>query len=147
MVAISETDRQHLTAARSSASSTSVSDAPYVPASYPRLLVRDADRAVTFYGALGFELVHRDRVFAHLRWAPQADVYLVSTPPGLALDGTRGVGVILCFDTRHVDLETVAERARTAGATVDGPRDQPWFTRELSVIDPDGYRLAFVTPG
>lgn len=122
-----------------------MSDA-YVPASYPKLLVSDPERAVQFYTGLGFELVHRDRVFAHLRWAPQADVYLVSTPPGLGVEGRRGVGVILCFDARHLALDEIAKRAEALGTAVDGPRDQPWFTREVMVVDPEGYRLSFVTP-
>lgn len=123
-----------------------MSGAPYVPAAYPKLLVSDAERSVAFYTGLGFDLVHRDRVFVHLRWAPQADLYLVNTPAGLGIAGQRGVGVILCFDARHVALESIAERAAGLGATIDGPRDQPWYTRELMIVDPEGYRLSFVTP-
>jgi lactoylglutathione lyase len=118
----------------------------HAPSAYPKLLVSDADRSVRFYVGLGFELVHRDRVFAHLRWALHADVFLVSTPPGLALEGRRGVGVILCFDARARGLDELVDRAALIGASVDGPRDTPWHTRELTVLDPEGYRLAFVTP-
>lgn len=115
--------------------------------SYVKLLVADAPRAASFYELLGFTKVHEDAVFVHLRWAPHADVFLVASPPGLSLPGPRGVGVIVCFDARgDVALETIASRARAAGATVDGPRDQPWHTREAVVTDLDGYRLAFVEP-
>jgi len=30
--------------------------------------------------------------------------------------------------------------------SVDGPTVQPWFTREIVVTDPDGYRLNFIEP-
>lgn len=121
-------------------------DAPYAPAAYAKLLVGDAVRATSFYTALGFELVHRDPVFVHLRWARHAELFLVATPAGLGLAGPRGVGVILCFDAREVLLETIAERAQSVGASVDGPRSQPWHTRELMVVDPEGYRLSFFSP-
>jgi hypothetical protein len=29
---------------------------------------------------------------------------------------------------------------------VNGPIDQPWNVREVTVIDPDGYRLIFTMP-
>ena len=118
-----------------------------VPAAYPKLLVTDPDRTVRFYMNLGFTLVHRDPLFAHLRWAPRADLYLVSTPAGLTLEGRRGVGIILCFDARDHRLEEFALIAQAAGASIDGPRDTPWHTRELMLADPEGYRLSFVVPG
>jgi catechol 2,3-dioxygenase-like lactoylglutathione lyase family enzyme len=121
-------------------------DAPYAMAAYTKLLVSDADRSIRFYEALGFELVHRDPLFAHLRWARHADLFLVSTPAGASLDARRGVGVIVCFDARHVALELVLAKAAPFGVGCDGPRDQPWHTRELLLADPDGYRLAFVQP-
>ena len=114
---------------------------------YAKLLVADAERAAGFYELLGFTRVHRDPVFVHLRWARGADVFLVATPPGVSLAGHRGLGVILCFDASgDVALETIAARASAAGAAVDGPRDQPWHTREVLITDPDGYRIAFVEP-
>lgn len=121
-------------------------DGAYVPLAYPKLLVTDAERTVTFYTNLGFTLVHRDPLFAHLRWKRYADLYLVSTPAGYGIEGRRGVGVILCFDARDHRLEEVALLAQAAGASTDGPRDTPWHTRELLVMDPEGYRLSFVTP-
>jgi catechol 2,3-dioxygenase-like lactoylglutathione lyase family enzyme len=115
---------------------------------YTKILVADAERAAGFYELLGFTRVHQDPVFVHLRWARGADLFLVATPPGVSLAGQRGLGVILCFDVSSGDvaLETIAARAAAAGATVDGPRDQPWHTREVLITDLDGYRVAFVEP-
>ncbi|MDP2310957.1 MAG: VOC family protein [Pseudomonadota bacterium] len=111
-------------------------------ASFAKLLVADADRSLAFYEALGFTLAERDSVFARLRWTSGADLYLVRLPTGRTLDGRRGVGVLVCFRTEGVDA--LALRARGAGATVEGPTDQPWHTREIVVTDPDGYRLNFL---
>ena len=112
---------------------------------FVKLLVTDAARSRGFYQALGFELRHADQVFTHLRWR-DANVFLVATPPGLSFASPRGAGVIVCFSVVAGDLETIAARAQGAGAAVDGPREQPWHTRELVVTDPDGFRLAFVQP-
>ncbi|MFN7143662.1 MAG: VOC family protein [Myxococcota bacterium] len=114
---------------------------PPAPA-FPKLLVEDAPRSLAFYEALGFAVVQRDPVFTQLRWGPGADLWLVRTPPGKALEGRRGVGVLLCFHADGVDA--IAARARKVGAAVDGPTDQPWHTREIIVTDPDGYRLNFL---
>ncbi len=121
-------------------------DEPYLMPAHVRLLVSDAARATAFYEALGFSCVNRDGVFVHLRWAQYADVFLVGMPSGASLPGQRGLGVILCFHAGDVSLDDVCARAEAEGATVDGPREQPWFTRELVVTDPEGYKLVFVTP-
>ena len=114
---------------------------------FAKLLVADPDRSVAFYEALGFLLTERDSVFARLRWTTGADLFLVGLPAGRALDGRRGVGVLVCFRTDADGVDPVADRARAAGAAVDGPTDQPWHTREIVVTDPDGYRLTFLQSG
>lgn len=122
-------------------------DEPYLMSAYAKLLVSDAERSAGFYELLGFSRIHKDPVFVHLRWARHADLFLVATPPGVSLPGPRGLGVILCFTASgDVALETIAARAAAAGATVDGPREQPWHTREVLVTDPEGYRISFVEP-
>jgi len=121
-------------------------DETYLMPAHTRLLVSDVGRALAFYEALGFSCVHRDNVFVHLRWAKYADVFLVATPNGLRLPGAKGLGVLLCFYAGEVSLEDIKARAETSGAVVDGPRDQPWFSRELVVTDPEGYKLAFLEP-
>lgn len=114
---------------------------------YVKLLAEDPERTAGFYELIGFERVHHDAVFTQLRWAAGASLFLVATPPGLSLSGPRGLGVIVCFHAGgDLALETIAARASAAGAAVDGPRDTPWFTREVVVTDPEGYRVAFVEP-
>jgi predicted enzyme related to lactoylglutathione lyase len=44
-------------------------------------------------------------------------------------------------------VDALAERARTAGANIlEGPIDRPWNARDVTIADPDGYRLNFTGP-
>lgn len=115
-------------------------------ASFVKLLVSDVDASARFYEALGFVKDGTDGIFLHLRWQQDAHVYLVRTPAHAALEGRRGVGVLLGFTSQQPDVAEVAGRAVRLQATVEGPRTTPWHTRELVVTDPDGYRLNFVQP-
>jgi catechol 2,3-dioxygenase-like lactoylglutathione lyase family enzyme len=112
--------------------------------SFVKVLVEDGERSSRFYEALGFERVTAQPPFIHLRWAGQADVYLVRGPRGAAPGGRKGVGVLLGFRSGNPGVDEVAARARAQGAAVEGPTVQPWFTREIVVTDPDGYRLNFI---
>ncbi|HLT29466.1 MAG TPA: VOC family protein [Myxococcaceae bacterium] len=115
--------------------------------SFTKLLIRDQRRAAALYTALGFETLFRDEVFLHLRFAPGAELYLVTAPPNAPLPEPRGAGVLVCFAVgAGVSLDALAEQAREVGAPVQGPSDQPWNTRELIVTDPEGYRINFVQP-
>jgi catechol 2,3-dioxygenase-like lactoylglutathione lyase family enzyme len=42
------------------------------------------------------------------------------------------------------ELPALVEKARAhGGGTVDGPVDTPWNTRDVTVTDPDGYRIVY----
>ncbi len=114
--------------------------------SFVKLLVADGERSARFYEALGFERVQAEPPFLHLRWGGAADVYLVATPAGAALQGRRGLGVLVGFRAGPEGLQAVVERALKLGVEVDGPTLQPWHTREILITDPDGYRLNFIEP-
>lgn len=115
-------------------------------AAFSRVLVLDREASATFYLGLGFSRVASDGTFVHVRWGEAGDVFLVSVPTGVNVAGRpRGWGVLLGFVAD--DLEALAARAQAQGATVQGPELQPWHTREVVVVDPDGYRLVFVAPG
>jgi catechol 2,3-dioxygenase-like lactoylglutathione lyase family enzyme len=114
--------------------------------SFMKLLVSDGERSARFYEALGFERVQAEPPFIHLRWGGSADVYLVSTPAGAALQGRRGLGVLVGFRAGAEGIEAVIARAQKLGVEVDGPMLQPWHTREILITDPDGYRLNFIEP-
>lgn len=112
--------------------------------SFVKVLVADAERSAKFYEALGFKRLHAERPFIHLRWEEQADVYLVALPGGQGMEVRRGVGVLLGFRVGAEGVDAVAGRARAAGVDVEGPTLQPWHTREIVIVDPDGYRLNFI---
>jgi catechol 2,3-dioxygenase-like lactoylglutathione lyase family enzyme len=114
--------------------------------SFTKLLVSDGERSALFYEALGFERVQAEPPFLHLRWGGSADVYLVSIPTGAALQGRRGLGVLVGFRAGAEGIEAVIARAQKLGVEVDGPTLQPWHTREILITDPDGYRLNFIEP-
>jgi len=81
-------------------------------------------------------------MLAHLRWSKWGDVLLRQSP--VALEGPVN-GITLNFMTLGVD--ELAERARAAGANVlEGPVDRPWNARDVTIADPDGYRLNFTGP-
>ncbi|MFP2925326.1 VOC family protein [Pyxidicoccus sp. 3LG] len=116
-------------------------------ASFVKLLVSDAARSLAFYEALGFERVAAEPPFVQLKWAGTMDVYLVTPPPMLKLEGRRGLGVLVGFRTEGPSgLDELLLRAQAQGAAVEGPVVQPWHTREVIVTDPDGYRLNFIEP-
>ena len=117
---------------------------------FPLLTVTDLAVSARFYQeALGFADIFSMPGLAHLRWVKYADVLLVAPRAGLPLPTPRGAGVALnfnLFDRFGGDLGALAAHARQHGAAVTGPIVQPWNVRELTVLDPDGYRLVFTTP-
>nr|WP_211193857.1 VOC family protein [Pyxidicoccus fallax] len=110
------------------------------------MLVTDTERSRAFYVGLGFEHVGSQPPFVQLRWAG-TDVYLVTPPPQVKLEGRRGLGVLVGFRTEGPSgLDELLLRAQAQGAAIEGPVVQPWYTREVIVTDPDGYRLNFIEP-
>jgi catechol 2,3-dioxygenase-like lactoylglutathione lyase family enzyme len=74
----------------------------------------------------------------HLRRWRYQDILVV---PGAPQPGT---GWSISMAAVAEDLPALAARASAHGDnTVDGPRDTPWNTREVTVTDPDGYRIVF----
>jgi catechol 2,3-dioxygenase-like lactoylglutathione lyase family enzyme len=120
------------------------------------LTVSDLEASSTFYQqALGFKHIFTmpgpggQPALVHLRWVKYADL-LIARPRGSeALLGPKGSGIALNFnllDRFGGDIEAFAAQAREKGANVVGPVAQPWNVREVTVTDPDGYRLIFTVP-
>src|SRR5689334_4160929 len=122
----------------------------YPMPSFPMLAVTDVERSSRWYqDTLGFADVFTMRcldgtpLLAHLRWCTFADLLLTASRS--PMDGPRGRGITLNFAGASAD--DVAERARSAGAEVaEGPIDRPWNARDVTILDPDGYRLTFTAP-
>ncbi len=54
---------------------------------------------------------------------------------------SKGVGFrMFCMTNKNVDA--IARRIRARGGKLDaGPRDQPWGVRDISLTDPDGFKI------
>jgi catechol 2,3-dioxygenase-like lactoylglutathione lyase family enzyme len=128
----------------------------YPMPSFPSLIVSDLEASSEFYqNALGFKHIFtmpglgRQSALVHLRWMKYADLLLARPRDGKELTGPKGLGVSLnfnLFDHLDGDIDAFARHAREYGADVSGPISQPWNVREVTVLDPDGYKLVFTVP-
>ena len=128
----------------------------YPMPSFATLVVRDLEESSKFYQeALGFKHIFTmpgsggKPALVHLRWLKYADLLIALSRDSKELSEPRGVGVSLNFnllDRFDGNIDALAEHARDKGANVNGPVDQPWNVREVTILDPDGYRLVFTVP-
>jgi uncharacterized glyoxalase superfamily protein PhnB len=128
----------------------------YPMPSFSMLIVKDLEATSTFYQtALRFKHIFTmpgpggKPALVHLRWIKYADLLIARPRDGKELTEPKGVGVALnfsLFDRFDGDIDAFAEHARKHGANVAGPINQPWNVREVTVVDPDGYRLVFTVP-
>jgi catechol 2,3-dioxygenase-like lactoylglutathione lyase family enzyme len=123
---------------------------------FPTLIVSDLEASSNFYQtALGFKHIFTmpgpggQPALVHLRWTKYADLLITRPRDGKELTEPKGVGVSLnfnIFDHFGGDIDVFAKHARENGVNVIGPVDQPWNVREVTVYDPDGYKLVFTVP-
>jgi uncharacterized glyoxalase superfamily protein PhnB len=128
----------------------------YPMPSFPMLIVKDLGASSSFYqNALGFKHIFTmpgpggGPSLVHVRWAKYADLLIARPRDGNELSEPKGVGVSLnfnIFDRFGGDIDAFANHAREHGANVIGPINQPWNVREVTVSDPDGYKLVFTVP-
>jgi uncharacterized glyoxalase superfamily protein PhnB len=129
----------------------------YPMPSFPMLIVRDLEASSKFYQeTLGFKHIFTmpgpggKPALVHLRWLKYADLLISSSRDGMEIPEPRGAGVSLSFQMLERfggSVDALVEQAKAKGANiVSGPVDQPWNVREVTILDPDGYRLVFTTP-
>ena len=133
-----------------------MSDEIYPMPSFPTLIMSDVEASSKFYqNALGFKHIFTmpgpggQPSLVHLRWTKYADLLIAMPRDGKQLPEPRGVGVSLnfnMFEHFNGDMEAFAKHARENGANVTEPIEQPWNVREVTVLDPDGYKLIFTMP-
>jgi len=127
----------------------------YPMPSFVTLAVKDTARSSAWYqDVLGFRHVATipgpggKPYLVHLRWVKYADLLLVAERA--PVNDPKGIACTLCFSmfARGEDsVDPLADKARSAGATiVAGPADMPWNAREVTIADPDGFRLNFTAP-
>lgn len=62
-------------------------------------------------------------------------------------DRVKGQGFRIYCDTTQ-DVDTIAARIDARGGRLaEGPRDDPWGGRELTVVDPDGFLITIARAG
>lgn len=118
---------------------------------FPTLSVKDIRESETWYSVkLGFSVIFTipgadgAAILVHLRWRKYADVLLV---PNSSEAHPRGIGVALSFLMESETVDDMAARLEANGVEIEeGPIDRPWNTRDIIVLDPDGYRLVFFEP-
>ena len=113
---------------------------------FANLEVSNLDISAEWYQqALGFHMVYRVPGLVHLRRDRYQDVLLIPSASG-GLD-SPGKGIVIQFQAGEVRVVEIADRAKQAGSSdVVGPMEQPWNVREVTIRDPDGYRLRFSEP-
>ena len=124
---------------------------------FVRLIVDKLEMSSKFYQeALGFKHIFTmpgpggQPALVHLRWSKYADLLLAPLRDGKPIPEPRGTGVSLSFQMLERfdgSVDALADHAKAAGVNIEsGPLDQPWNVRELTILDPDGYRLVFTAP-
>jgi catechol 2,3-dioxygenase-like lactoylglutathione lyase family enzyme len=102
------------------------------------IIVRDLDRSLAVYTALGFVFVRRDGEFAALSWdGIELFLYERSNLRSLPMSPAN---VRILVD----DVDAKWELARQLGLRVEQPiADRYYGLRDFTVLDPDGFGLRF----
>ena len=59
----------------------------------------------------------------------------------------KGAGISLSFLVQTETIDDMAARLEASGVEIaEGPVSRPWNTRDIVVVDPDGFRLVFFEP-
>jgi len=116
----------------------------------PSLTVGDVAASLAFYvDGLGFTVEERWEEEGELRGVMllAGDCRLGFSQDDWAQGRERkkGVGFRIWAETAQ-DLDVLAARLRQHDVEHDGPKDEPWGTRSLTVVDPDGFKLTLTTP-
>jgi catechol 2,3-dioxygenase-like lactoylglutathione lyase family enzyme len=113
---------------------------------FVNLEVSDLDSSADWYQkALGFRVVYRGPNLIHLRRDRYQDL-LLYPHQSEELDNP-GEGIVIQFQAGDTSVGEITENAQQAGALdVEGPVEQPWNVREVTIRDPDGYQIRFSEP-
>jgi catechol 2,3-dioxygenase-like lactoylglutathione lyase family enzyme len=124
----------------------------YPMPTFVTLEVADIAASTAWYAdALGFRPVFEapgpagQPSLVHLRRDRYQDILLV--PAATAAPTTTAHGVTVNFLPGETSVDDIARRATGAASLeVEGPLERPWNVREVTVHDPDGYRLRCSEP-
>jgi uncharacterized glyoxalase superfamily protein PhnB len=117
----------------------------------PSLTVNELDRSIRFYtDVLGFIVSQRwndDKGVLRgvMLKAGSCELGLSQDDWAKGRDRQKGVGVRL-WTTTAQDVDRLADRIKSAGGRLtEGPMNQSWGGRSLSVDDPDGFHWTIYT--
>ncbi|WP_010301402.1 VOC family protein [Candidatus Odyssella thessalonicensis] len=128
-----------------------------IPALFPYLVVKDANKAIEFYKkAFGFTLSSDpakddNGKIQHVEMKFGQDVWVMFAPEGCwdsprRSPATLGVMCPLSLYIYCKDVDALYEQALANGATSTmKPKDGFWGDRFCTLIDPDGYEWMFAT--
>lgn len=118
----------------------------YVMPMFVHFTVEDLDAGESFYNALGFVTLATipdmdgNAQLVHLRRIKHQDILMTAGTPGSA-------GTPITFAAGGEDLSKLTEKVKQLyGAVVTGPVDTLWFTKDVTIDDPDGNRVIFTEP-
>jgi catechol 2,3-dioxygenase-like lactoylglutathione lyase family enzyme len=97
---------------------------------------REMPRAIQFYRALGFEVLHGEEQSSFISFRAGMSY--------LNLVAQRWWGRVIFY---VADVDALYERALAAGCQpTTAPRNAEWGERFFHLIDPDGHELSFAWP-
>ncbi|NIS79817.1 MAG: hypothetical protein GTO14_06335 [Anaerolineales bacterium] len=99
--------------------------------------------------ALGFRELFRsggdEPELIHLRRDRCQDLFLLRAEGGSKKSPAEGITIQ--FQAGAKGVAEIAAQAKIAGSSsVEGPVERPWNVRDVTIRDPDGYRLRFSEP-
>lgn len=105
------------------------------------LATRDMTRAVRFYEALGFRILHGGASEAFTSFALGGSFLNLTSETH---DPIRFWGRVIIYVS---DVDAFYRRAKAHGIEPQfEPRDAPWNERYFHLTDPDGHELSFARP-
>jgi uncharacterized glyoxalase superfamily protein PhnB len=138
-------------AARASAKFDGRAQSLALSSASPSFTVNDLEKSLGWYkDVLGFEVEEE--------WKDDGKVMGVSLKAGnvsfmigqddwkKGRDRKKGEGFRLYCETKK-SVDDLARRIESKGGRLDGPpTDQPWGTRDISLTDPDGFKITIASP-
>lgn len=118
----------------------------------PSLTVDDVETSLAWYrDVLGFMVVDEwldgDRLVGGQVRAGRADFLVTQDDFAKGRGRDKGQGVLIyCQTAQNVDRLAAQIEAR-GGVLERAPADQPWGSRDFTLLDPDGYRIAIASAG
>ena len=116
----------------------------------PTLTVNDIAKSISWYrDVLGFtvvdEMKYEEQVVGAVIRAGNAEFLLGQDDWAKGKERSKGTGFRLyCVSVQ--DIDQIAADIKARGGELDHePTDQPWGARDLSVVDPDGFKITIST--